>query len=32
MKRTQENLPDSFPPVDPAALQTLMCRAGSPSR
>jgi signal transduction histidine kinase len=28
MKRTQENLPNSFPRVDPAALQTLMCRAG----
>jgi signal transduction histidine kinase len=28
MKLTQENLPGSFPPVDPAALQTLMCRAG----
>jgi signal transduction histidine kinase len=24
----QENLPGSAPPVDPAALQTLMCRAG----
>jgi signal transduction histidine kinase len=28
MKRTPEALPGSFPPVDPAALQTLMCRAG----
>jgi len=25
---TQENLPGSAPPVDPAALQALMCRAG----
>ena len=28
MKRTRKNLPGSFPPTDPAALQTLMCRAG----
>src|ERR1700712_162495 len=28
MKRTKPNLSGSFPPVDPAALQTLMCRAG----
>ncbi|GAW49615.1 Carboxylate-amine ligase KEK_15728 [Nocardioides sp. PD653] len=28
MKRTQKNLPGSFPPADPAALRKLMCRAG----
>jgi signal transduction histidine kinase len=28
MKRTPKSLTGSFPPVDPAALQTLMCRAG----
>jgi signal transduction histidine kinase len=28
MQRTQEKLPGECPPIDPAALQTLMCRAG----
>lgn len=32
MMLTQENLPVSVPRVDPAALQTLMCRAGLRSR
>ena len=28
MTLTQENFAVSFPPVDPAALRTLLCRAG----